>query len=41
MEKARFVVEETLPDATPLRGDSMREDFPPGTFVEIHRWIVQ
>ena len=42
MEKARFVGEETLHDLqeVPLRGDSMHENFPPGTFVEIRRWIV-
>lgn len=42
MEKARFVGDETLPDilAGPLRGDSMHEDFPPGTFVEIRRWVA-
>lgn len=39
MEKARFVGEETQAYVEPMGDESLHEDFPPGTFVEIRRWI--
>jgi exoribonuclease II len=39
MEKARFVREETQADIEPVHGETLYEGFPPGTFVEIRRWI--
>lgn len=40
MEKARFIDRESQPDVELLHDGFIHEDYPPGTFVEIRRWMV-